>query len=134
MRVLLILLIILGGMAVQAESDEVTLDGVKSEQIEIPKKNIDMKGSLVLSDEQVMQELVRQQKEKDMEDIENLWKGTVDNNQVIGFALTQNSCFFDVKNLVGTCCGSFFRSFFNWSKLHDPNSFVCRRQISSKFD
>ena len=87
MRVLLILLIILGGMAVQAESDEVTLDGVKSEQIEIPKKNIDMKGSLVLSDEQVMQELVRQQKEKDMEDIENLWKGTVDNNQVIGFAL-----------------------------------------------
>ena len=55
MRVLLILLIILGGMAVQAESDEVTLDGVKSEQIEIPKKNIDMKGSLVLSDEQVMQ-------------------------------------------------------------------------------
>lgn len=87
MRLLLILLIILGGMAVQAEFDEVTLDGVKSEQIEIPKKNIDMKGSLVLSDEQVMQELVRQQKEKDMEDIENLWKGTVDNNQVIGFAL-----------------------------------------------
>ena len=54
----------------------------KKSDILIPKKNIDMKGSLVLSDEQVMQELVRQQKEKDMEDIENLWKGTVDNNQV----------------------------------------------------
>ena len=34
-----------------------------------------------------MEEIVKLQKEKDLEDIENLWKGTVENNQVIGFAL-----------------------------------------------
>ena len=34
-----------------------------------------------------MQELVKMQKEKDLEDIEKLWKGTVENNQVIEFAL-----------------------------------------------
>lgn len=34
-----------------------------------------------------MDEIVKLQKEKDMEDIDNLWKGTVENNQVIGFAL-----------------------------------------------
>lgn len=87
MRWVLILLIMLGGMSVLADSEGVSLEGVKPEQIEIPKTNVDMKSSLVLSDEQMMQELVRMQKEKDLEDIENLWKGTVDNNQVIGFAL-----------------------------------------------
>lgn len=87
MRKLLILLILLGGMAVYADTGEVTLEGVKSEQLEIPKKKVEMKSSLVLSDEEVMHEIVRLQKEKDLEDIENLWKGTVDNNQVIGFAL-----------------------------------------------
>ena len=86
MRLLLILCIMLGGMAVFAE-EEVSLEGVKPERIEIPKTEVEMKSSLVLSDEQMMQELVRMQKEKDLEDIENLWKGTVDNNQVIGFAL-----------------------------------------------
>lgn len=78
----------LSGIAVYAQDTEgVALEGVTPEHIEIPKKDVEMKSSLVLSDEQMMQELVRMQKEKDLEDIENLWKGTVDNNQVIGFAL-----------------------------------------------
>lgn len=87
MRWLLILCIMFCGMSVFAESQEVSLEGVTPEKIEIPKKDVELKSSLVLSDEQVMRELVRMQKEKDLEDIENLWKGTVDNNQVIGFAL-----------------------------------------------
>ena len=87
MRWLLILCIMFCGMSVFAESQEVSLEGVTPEKIEIPKTDVEMKSSLVLSDEQVMRELVRMQKEKDLEDIENLWKGTVDNNQVIGFAL-----------------------------------------------
>ncbi|HIS83411.1 TPA: hypothetical protein IAD41_07385 [Candidatus Scatenecus faecavium] len=87
MRKLLFLLIIMLGMPVFAQSDEVTLSGVDEQKIELPKSDVQMKGSLVISDEQVMQELIKRQKEKDLEDIENLWKGTVENNQVIGFAL-----------------------------------------------
>ncbi len=87
MKKLLFLLVILGGMPVLAQSNEVTLGRVEKQQIEIPKTEVKMKDSLVISDEQVMQELIKRQKEKDLEDIENLWKGTVDNNQVIGFAL-----------------------------------------------
>lgn len=83
----MICLIVLGCMPVWAETGEVSLTGVQSEEIKIPKNDVKLKSSLVLSDEQTMQELVRMQKEKDLEDIENLWKGTVDNNQVIGFAL-----------------------------------------------
>lgn len=45
------------------------------------------KESLVISEEEVMDQIVRLQRDKDMEDIDNLWKGTVANNQVIGFAL-----------------------------------------------
>ncbi len=87
MKKLLFLLIILAGMPVFADSGEVTLGRVDKPEIELPKSEVQMKGSLVISDEQIMQELIKRQKEKDLEDIENLWKGTVENNQVIGFAL-----------------------------------------------
>lgn len=87
MRWLLIFTIMLCGMCVFAEPEEVLLEGIKPEKLELPKTDVKMKSSLVLNDTEVMQELVRMQKEKDLEDIENLWKGTVENNQVIEFAL-----------------------------------------------
>ncbi len=80
-------MIMLGGMCVFAEPDEVSLEGVEPEKIELPKSDVKMKTSLILNDTEVMQELVKMQKEKDLEDIEKLWKGTVENNQVIEFAL-----------------------------------------------
>lgn len=67
--------------------EEVTLGNVQEQKIEIPKNEVQLKSSLIVSDEQIMQELIKMQREKDLEDIENLWKGTVENNQVIGFAL-----------------------------------------------
>ena len=67
--------------------DDVSLEKVEAQKILLPKTDINAKQSLVVNDEQILQELVNRQKEKDLEDIENLWKGTVENNQVIGFAL-----------------------------------------------
>lgn len=87
MRKLLILLILICGIPAFAASDEINLEKMDAQKIEIPKNNVKMKGSIVIADEQVMQELIKMQKDKDLEDIENLWKGTVENNQVIGFAL-----------------------------------------------
>ena len=86
MRKFLILLIMIVGMPVFAY-DEVTLGNVEAQKIEIPKNDVKLKTSLIVTDEQIMQELIKMQREKDLEDIENLWKGTVENNQVIGFAL-----------------------------------------------
>ena len=86
MRKLLFLLIITLGIPAFAY-EEVTLGKVQEQKIEIPKNDVKLKSSLVVSDEQIMQELIKMQREKDLEDIENLWKGTVENNQVIGFAL-----------------------------------------------
>ena len=72
-------------------ADEVSLGNVEQQKIQLPKTDIQNKKSLVINDEQVIQELISRQKEKDVEDIENLWKGTVENNQVIGFALKKLS-------------------------------------------
>ena len=70
-----------------AKSEEVTLEGVEKPQIELPKTEYKASESLLIDDEEIMGKIIKLQREKDMEDIDNLWKGTVANNQVIGFAL-----------------------------------------------
>lgn len=72
-------------------SQEVELSDFEKQTIKLPKNKVNTKESLLLNDEEMLQKLVSLQKEKDMEDIENLWKGTVENNQIIGFALKKLS-------------------------------------------
>lgn len=67
--------------------EEIKLEKMPKEQIEVNKTPKVIKGSLLLSDDQMLDELIQLQKQKDLEDIEHLWKGTVENNKVIGFAL-----------------------------------------------
>lgn len=88
------LLIFLGIMSVIAtpvvafeDSGEVHLEEVQQAKYELPKVEYKEKDSLLISDKEIMDEIVKLQREKDLEDIDNLWKGTVENNQVIGFAL-----------------------------------------------
>lgn len=66
---------------------EVTLGKVTKETIQIDKSPKVVKGSLLISDDQMLDELIALQKQKDLEDIEALWKATVSNNKVIEFAL-----------------------------------------------
>lgn len=73
--------------ALATEDGEIHLGTVEQAKIELPKVDYKGKESLIINEQQIMDEIVKLQKEKDMEDIDNLWKGTVENNQVIGFAL-----------------------------------------------
>ncbi len=66
---------------------EISLDKMPKEQLQINTAPRVVKGSLLITEGQMLDELIRLQKQKDLEDIENLWKGTIENNQVIGFAL-----------------------------------------------
>lgn len=70
---------------------DVMLGDMPKERIEIKKSTPTMKGSLLISDDQMLDDLIKLQKQKDLEDIENLWKGTVANNKVIEFALKKLS-------------------------------------------
>ncbi len=87
MKKLVILVVVLCSILGSAFAEDITLDGVTPEKIEIPKNDVKLKSSLVINDDSSLQEIIQKQKEKDLQDIEALWKGTVDNNQVIGFAL-----------------------------------------------
>lgn len=67
--------------------DSVTLDKVEKQKVTLKEPVKKLQGSLLINDKQVLEDLLEYQAKKDCEDIEKLWKGTVENNQVIEFAL-----------------------------------------------
>ena len=67
--------------------EEITLGDMPKETYKLPQQQKTIKGSLLVTDQRVLDELISLQKEKDVADIETLWKGTVENNKVIEFAL-----------------------------------------------
>lgn len=85
-RLLSICVLMLFCLPVMA-AETVNLGKVEKQKVTIKEPVKKLKGSLLINDKQLIEELVELQKKKDMEDIENLWKGTIENNQVIGFAL-----------------------------------------------
>jgi len=72
-------------------AEEINLGQVAKAQIVVDKTPKTIKGSLLIAEDQMLDELIKLQKQKDLEDIEKLWKGTVSNNKVIEFALKKLS-------------------------------------------
>lgn len=72
-----------------ADNGVVTLDKttVEKPQITIESSSKELKGSLLVNDSETLAHLIEIQKEHDIKDLEKLWQGTVENNQVIEFAL-----------------------------------------------
>lgn len=62
-------------------------DRINKTDVIIPEAKIPSKESLLTDEDKYLNEIIALQREKDLEDIENLWEGTVNNNQVIAFAL-----------------------------------------------
>lgn len=87
--VLLLLTIALGTQVFAAQ--EVSLNGVQKETYKTTPQKTKISGSLLINDKQVLEDLIKLQKEKDLADIEILWKGTIENNKVIEFALKKLS-------------------------------------------
>ena len=85
----LLLAIAFGTQAFGAQ--EVSLNGVQKEIYKTTPQKTKISGSLLINDKQVLEDLIKLQKEKDLADIEVLWKGTIENNKVIEFALKKLS-------------------------------------------
>ena len=91
-----------------------TLSGINSGTI---SNYLKTKGSMLVTDKKVLEELIELQKEKDIADIELLWKGAIENNKVVEFALKKlatpesaranNNCFF-----ILFCC------FYSFTNVH----------------
>ena len=67
--------------------DIIKLDKVKNFDIEYKEQTQTLKGSLFVDDTLEAQNQINEQQRADMEDIENLWNATVENNPMIGFCL-----------------------------------------------
>lgn len=70
-------------------ADVVTLDksAVEKPELATSAANQTIKGSLLVNDSETLAGIIDEQKEHDLKDLERLWQGTVENNQVIEFAL-----------------------------------------------
>jgi len=85
-QVLLICVFILFILPSYAD-DSVSLGKVEKQKVTLKEPVKNLTGSILIKDKEVIKELLEYQAKKDAEDIEILWKGTVENNQVIEFAL-----------------------------------------------
>lgn len=85
----LILALIMPSVAFCADDGIVTLDrnGLEKPAIAIDKGSKQLQGSLLITDSEDLAQMIEVQKDHDIKDLEKLWKGTVENNQVIEFAL-----------------------------------------------
>ena len=87
--VIVIISLMMPNVVLASEDGVVTLD---KNSVEKPKITIDstakqLKGSLLVNDSETVAHLIEVQKEHDIKDLEKLWQGTVENNQMIEFAL-----------------------------------------------
>ena len=71
-----------GGSVVTLDKNE-----IEKPTIGIRDNTKELQGSLLINNSEDIATLINQQKEHDLKDLEILWKGTIENNQVIEFAL-----------------------------------------------
>ncbi|MBR6126311.1 hypothetical protein IKQ21_01360 [bacterium] len=72
----------IGGNTVTLNKDE-----IEKPKYELNTQTKVLEGSLLINSSEDISNLIDQQKEHDLKDLERLWQGTVENNQVIEFAL-----------------------------------------------
>lgn len=85
----IVLLLTLALPVFAGQSEVITLDknGIEKPELSTGAASKELKGSLLINDSETLMTLIDKQKEHDIKDLELLWQGTVENNQVIEFAL-----------------------------------------------
>jgi hypothetical protein len=91
MRNLIFLLVLLVGIANQACADEILLKNAPVQKVKYTPQVIKDTQELTISEEDALKGVVNLQKQKDIEDIDMLWKATVENNNIIKFAMKKLS-------------------------------------------
>jgi len=87
MRLVSVCLIALFTLFGQAFADEIRLHTDKKLEVELDNQVKTLKGSLFVNNAESAQIIADKQQEADMEDLENIWVGTVNNNPLIKFTL-----------------------------------------------
>ncbi len=72
-------------------AEEIGLDGVKKNEIQYKPKVVKDEKDLTIDEDTALKGIVFLQQQKDLEDIDALWKATVENNNIIKFAMKKLS-------------------------------------------
>ena len=72
-------------------AEEISLDGVKKNEIQYKPKVVKDEKDLTIDEDTALKGIVFLQQQKDLEDIDALWKATVENNNIIKFAMKKLS-------------------------------------------
>lgn len=89
---IILLSILVMPSALALPSGVVTLDSnVEKPKYSTGQSQTNLNGSLLVNDSETLSNIIDKQKEHDIKDLEKLWQGTIENNQVIEFALKKLS-------------------------------------------
>lgn len=86
-RVLSLLICIIWAANGSFAAEELRLDNTEKQKINLTKPDKVISGSLVLNDKESVQTLVDVQQKDELNDIETLWKATIENNDLIKFTM-----------------------------------------------
>lgn len=81
----------LGSFARSSFADEIGLNNVPKQQVQYKPKVIKDEKNLTIDEDTALKGIVTLQQKKDLEDIDMLWKATVENNNIIKFAMKKLS-------------------------------------------
>ncbi len=86
---LIIMSLFAGQVFANSDNNVVTLDkeGIEKPELTVDTTSKQLQGSLLINDSETLSKIIDEQKQHDLKDLERLWQGTVENNQVIEFAL-----------------------------------------------
>lgn len=91
MRKLLSLFIILTSLVNCVCAEEIGLQGAKEQKVKYTPKVVKETKELTIDQDTALKGIVKLQQQKDLEDIDMLWKATVENNSIIKFAMRKLS-------------------------------------------
>lgn len=86
-KVLSLIICIFWGVNISFAVQEVQLDNNQTQKLNLTKPDKVISGSLVLNDKESVQNLVDVQQKDELNDIETLWKATIENNELIKFTM-----------------------------------------------
>ena len=72
-------------------AEEIGLKNVQTQKVEYTPKIQKETKELTIDEDTALKGIVNLQQKKDLEDIENLWQSTVENNNIIKFAMRKLS-------------------------------------------
>lgn len=89
--IVLILLLASANFAFAFADEDIELGAVQKDKIKMTPKVVHDEKNLAIDKDTAMKGIVSLQQQKDLEDIETLWKATVENNNIIKFAMKKLS-------------------------------------------